>query len=127
SSQIPQALAIQGISKISPKIGNFLKRGQDQGLNVQDGLNFIKEQILSSQEQPDQAQQPSSKNIIEQYSPELYQTVRDFIQKGEHPIRAMGMALSSAHVGDKAKKYSDIMNKILKDSGRSWTDIIDSV
>src|SRR3954469_25048992 len=53
---IPVDLAIKGISKVSPKIGGFLKKGQSMGLNVEEGLNFIKEKISDekTKEQPNE-------------------------------------------------------------------------
>src|ERR1700676_3962059 len=45
SPLIPKDLAMKGINKLSPKLGDFLKKGLEQGLNLQDGLDFIKDKI----------------------------------------------------------------------------------
>lgn len=50
SNYIPSELAVKGISKISPKIGNFLKRGMESGLNVKDGLDFLREGLNGKEE-----------------------------------------------------------------------------
>lgn len=47
---IPIDLAIKGISKISPKLGDFLNQGMKQGLDVKEGLQFIKNKILPEDE-----------------------------------------------------------------------------
>lgn len=48
---IPTDLAIKGISKISPKIGDYLKRGIESGLSIKDGLNFLKKQAMPKEEE----------------------------------------------------------------------------
>lgn len=42
---IPTDMALKGISKISPEIGNLLKKGMSQGLDIKDGLEFLKGQV----------------------------------------------------------------------------------
>src|SRR5882757_5779361 len=74
---IPVDLAMKGISKLSPELGNFLKRGMKDGLNVKDGLNYIKENLSQSNEPA-----KDKRNIIEQEAPELHQFVMDQIKQG---------------------------------------------
>lgn len=49
SKYIPADLAMKGINKVAPQIGNYLKKGMEKGLNLQDGLNFIKENLGSTE------------------------------------------------------------------------------
>lgn len=54
---IPVDLAVKGISKISPKIGNYLKRGMESGLAIKDGLDFLKKQLSPKEENEDDLEQ----------------------------------------------------------------------
>lgn len=42
SKYIPSDLALKGINKVAPNIGKYLKKGMEKGLNIQDGLDFVK-------------------------------------------------------------------------------------
>src|SRR6188768_1514085 len=57
---VPVDLAIKGISKISPQIGDMLKKGQQMGLDVGEGLSFLKDKMESTQQQQ---QAPDKRNI----------------------------------------------------------------
>lgn len=57
SDYIPVDLAVKGISKISPKIGNYLKRGMESGLAIKDGLDFLKKQLSPKEENEDDLEQ----------------------------------------------------------------------
>jgi len=48
---IPDDLALKGISKVSPKIGSFLKRGLTKGLPLAGGLQFLRSQFSGSSDQ----------------------------------------------------------------------------
>lgn len=101
SEYIPADLAMKGINKVSPKLGEFLQKGLSKGLNLKEGLSFIKDN-LSQPEQPKE-----QRNIIEQYSPELHQFVKEQISKGNTPLQAAGMAKL---VSNKSK-----FGKVIKD------------
>ncbi len=62
---LPVDLALKGISKVSPKIGNFLKRGMEQGLNVKDGLNFLREGINANQNKKEENKSNEPKTLQE--------------------------------------------------------------
>jgi len=49
SSYIPADLAMKGINKVAPQLGKYLKKGMEQGLNLQDGLDFIKSNLGESE------------------------------------------------------------------------------
>jgi hypothetical protein len=91
SEYIPTDLAIKGISKISPKLGDFLQRGLSQGLDAKEGLGYIKDNFSKS----DKKMAANQKGIIKQYSPELYQFISEQIQNGIPPIQAATSALKS--------------------------------
>ena len=45
SELIPVDLAMKGINKLAPKVGQFLKKGQEMGLNLKEGLDFLKKNM----------------------------------------------------------------------------------
>ena len=114
---IPSALAMKGINKISPKLGSFLKNGQEMGLNVEDGLNFIKDKLSSegSKEEPKE-----HRNIISQYSPELHQFLKGEISKGRGVLEAGADA-------ERNKNFKNIISMIKKDHKSPWSAILKTV
>jgi hypothetical protein len=56
SEFIPADLALKGISKVSPKIGDFLNKGLKAGLDLKSGLDFLKEKIQPEEEKEDKYQ-----------------------------------------------------------------------
>ena len=88
SQYIPADLAMKGINKISPRLGEFLKNGQKAGLDIESGINFIKEKFEGAT-----AENPKEDgNVIKQYSPELHQFIEGEIQKGRSPDEAGALA-----------------------------------
>lgn len=58
SSFIPFDLALKGISKVSPKIGDFLKRGMESGLDAKEGLEFLRQGLSNGEKQQQDPYQP---------------------------------------------------------------------
>lgn len=85
---IPVDLAIKGISKVAPEVGSFLKKGMKTGLDVKEGLSFIKNSL--SGESKSAANQ--HQGIIEQYSPDLMRFLKDEIANGMPPQKAGAVA-----------------------------------
>lgn len=115
---IPAGLAMKGINKVSPKLGSFLKKGQEMGLNLEEGLSFLKDKLSNSK--TDNFQTKENGNIIQQYSPELHQFLDQEIKNGRSPIEAGAIAQSN-------KKFSDVIKKLSKDHKTDWSSIIQSV
>jgi hypothetical protein len=86
SELIPVDLAMKGINKLAPKVGQFLKKGQEMGLNIKEGLDFLKKNMGGNEKPPEQ------KSIISQYSPELNQFIEEHIKKGRQPLEAGALA-----------------------------------
>lgn len=78
SKYIPVDLAVKGISKISPQLGNFLKKGQSAGLDIKEGLDFIKEKLTPSQ----QEEQPSEIKALENKNNKI-QELFDLASRGK--------------------------------------------
>lgn len=115
---IPIDLAFKGISKVSPKLGHFLQRGLSQGLDLKEGLEFVKNKLSGEETQGQKAQE--HRNIIEQYSPELHQYMDQEIKKGRRPIEAGALAQHD-------KRFSKIIDKLSKDHKTPWSSILESV
>lgn len=116
SSYIPVDLAMKGISKVSPKLGDFLKRGQAAGLNIEEGIQYLRDQAPKQEKVAKE-----NRNIIEQYSPELHQFILGEIKLGRNAMQAG--ALASA---DK-KRFKKIIDKITKDHKTPWSAILQTV
>ena len=114
SQYIPENLAIQGLSKISPQFGKFVKSAMNSGYDFGEIKNFIGEQITDSQK----AQE--NRNIIEQESPELHQFISDEIKKGRKAIEAGAIAQHD-------KRFSDIIKKLMKSHKIPWYSLLESV
>ena len=111
SEYIPTSTAIKGIGAISPKLGNFLQKGMEQGMDVKEGLEFIKDKV--TQKAPDQ------KSIIEQYSPELHQFLTGEIQKGRQPLEAGALAETSG-------KFKKQIAQMVKDHKTPFSSILEA-
>src|ERR1017187_9128627 len=92
SKYIPADLAMKGINKVSPQLGSFLKKGMEKGLNIEDGIDFIKNQFAPKEEEKKSEKAKENRNIIEKESPELHQFISDLIKKGETPTKAASKA-----------------------------------
>lgn len=115
SEYIPVDLAVKGISKVSPKLGEFLKSGISKGLNAKEGLDFVKNQLNPASSEGKRAK--DSRNIIEQYSPELHQFIDQSIRQGRDPIQAGALAFHD-------KRFSKAIDKMVKDHKTDWLDIV---
>jgi hypothetical protein len=117
---IPAGLAMKGINKVSPKLGAFLQKGQDMGLDVQEGLNFLKDKlgVTKGNESPKQ-----DRNIIQQYSPELHEFILEQINSGQSPLAAGALA----ELGKSGKSFKKEIEKIVKDHKAPWSSIIETV
>lgn len=113
---VPIDLAIKGINKISPKLGGMLQKGMEEGLDVKDGLNFLKDHVGKSQK-PSQEQFGAA---IRKYSPELMDFLEEAISKGEDPLRA-GM------VAQYHPKFQKAISQMEKDYKSNFTQILGSI
>jgi hypothetical protein len=116
SEHIPMDLAIKGINKVSPKLGDFLKRGMAAGLDAKEGLDFIKNKL--SPALPNE--QDKKLNIIQQYSPELFQFIQEEMRKGRTSLQAAGLAKLNG-------KYNSIIKKMEQDHKMPYSTIVESI
>lgn len=111
---VPKDLAMKGLSAVSPGIAAMLRKGQDHGLDIQEGFDFVKKQI--TQEKKPQ----EDRNIIQQYSPELFQFLNDEIQKGRSPIEAGALA-------ELQNNFKNIIKKMADDHKAPFSSILQTV
>jgi len=114
---VPTDLAIKGISKLSPEIGKFLQKGMSQGLDIKDGLQFLKDGF---EKQSESKKAPDQRSIIEQYSPELNQFIVGEMQKGRSPLEAGALAQLN-------KNFAPIIKKMSADHKAPFSSILESV
>lgn len=87
SEFIDPSLALKGISKISPNLGNFLKNGIKSGLSLESGIDYIKKNISN-----EESSVKDSRNIVQKYSDQLHQFLDSEIKKGRNPTQAGALA-----------------------------------
>lgn len=100
--------------KSIPKIAGAAALG---GLGAA-GISAISEKFSASPSQQQPEQTKKNVNIIQQYSPELFQEMSQLILKGNSP------AMVAANM---YKKYKDIIAKIQKDNKVDWLELVDSI
>jgi len=122
NEHIPKDLAIKGISKISPDLGNFLKKGMEKGLDLKEGFQFVKDQIQpKKEEEQKQTEQPKeNRNIIQQYDPELHEYITNRIRMGDSPVQAGIKALGH-------ERFKQAIIKIEKDHRTKISKILQSI
>jgi hypothetical protein len=106
---------MKGINKVSPALGQFLRKGQKNGLNIKEGFEFLKKQMTPKEESAQ-----DNRNIIEQESPELHQFIDQEVRKGRKPIEAGAIAQSD-------KRFMDIIKKLVKTHKTPWSNILESI
>lgn len=95
-------IAVKGISKVSPQLGEFFKRGMQKGLPIEEGLDYLKNNILSSEEKP-----KDKRGIILQHSDKLDAFIKDLLSKGHNFAQVAAKALQSKEHGKIARKIED--------------------
>jgi len=114
SEFISPETALKGISKISPKVGDFLKRGMKSGLDLKEGLSFLKEKF-----EPSKSTSETSQNPIERLYPSLHQFLNQEIGKGRSPKEALGVA--------KVQGFKKEVEDVAKKLGGDLFNIIDQI
>lgn len=115
SEYLTEDLAYKGIKKVAPKLGSALETGMKEGLSLKSGLDFIKENF-SNQSKPENKVE-KDKNIISQYSPELFSFIQDMIGKGVKPLDISAKAKNSS-------KFDKEINKLEMDHKATLSQII---
>lgn len=119
NQHVPENLSSKGLEKIDPRFKKFISGALDQGYSYDDVRNFLGEKVQKSQEKP-QAESKGSKNLIEQYDPELHIYMNEKIKKGESPVQAATQAL-------KHERFNKAVKKLTKEHKTNWLDIVNAV
>jgi hypothetical protein len=119
SKYIPEGLAIKGLNKIDPRLGNFINKSMREAYDFNEIKDFIGEMIQDAQESQ-KSQENEQRNIIEQYSPELHQFMSEQIKSGRSPVEAGAVAQND-------KRFSKAIQKLMKDHKINWSQIIQQV
>ena len=106
-------IAIKGISKVSPQLGSLLKKGMDKGLDIKEGLNFLKNNF-GNNEPPKE-----NRSVIQQYSDELDTFIKNHIQQGRQPFEAGALAQLDP-------KFKKVISQIEKDHKTPFSAILES-
>jgi len=112
---IPQNLAIKGLSKIDPKLGGFATAAMNQGVDWDETKDFIKKKVTGEE---DNAQ--DNRSVIEQYSPELFNFIKDQVSKGRNVLEAGAIA----QIND---KFKNVIKKMESDHKTNWSAILQTV
>lgn len=118
SPYITPDVAMKGINKISPKLGDFLKKGMSQGLDLKEGLNFIKSNLNPKEKESQTA--PNQTNIISQYSDRLNAFLDNHIKKGRSPLEAGALAQLDPD-------FKKVIKKMEEDHKSPFSSILESV
>lgn len=120
SQYIPEAQAIKGLSRVSPQFGKFVQNALDSGYDFKQVKEFIGQQINDSKKTNEEPAK-ENRNIIEQYSPELFQFINEQVKgRGLDPLQAGAIAQNEP-------KFSQIIKKISEDHKSPWSNILQSV
>lgn len=120
SKYIPPDLAMKGLNKIDPRYGSFIKKAMAAGKTFDEVKEFIGSKIEEEGESNKPAKQ--DRNIIEQYSPNLFQYLKDLIGKGSSPVQAAAKARKFLD-----KKDQDLISKMEKEHKTDWPSIVQSI
>ena len=108
SDLIPVDLAIKGISKFSPQLGNFLKKGQKMGLDIKEGIDYIKNNA---------PQQEEEQFSIRKNHPEIAQEIEGQLMRGMSPQQAAAII---SNTGKHSKTAKDIQKK----TGKNFEELV---
>lgn len=114
SEYIPADLAMKGINKVSPRLGEFLQNGLKKGLNLKDGLEFIKDSFQSKDSVKE------DRNIIKQYDDRLNEFLEKNIKKGLTAAQAIDLAQVFPN-------YKKSMEQIVKDHKVPFQSIVEGL
>lgn len=120
NSFVPSNIAAKGLEKIDPRFGKFIKGAEKQGFSLTDALNFIQEKTVTEESNHQQDKAKESRNVIEQYSPELDSFIKTKLNEGKTAIEAGAIAQAM-------KKFDKDIKKITKDHKSDWSAILQSV
>lgn len=120
---VPENIAIKGLNKLDPRFGNFITKAMAAGKSFDEVRDFISQKAGEGMQENQQTEPPKEdRNIIEQYSPELNQFMKEKIGAGEDPIKAAALALFQ-----KGNNFESVIRKMEKDHKTNWSQLVQSI
>lgn len=117
SKYIPQDIATKALSKIDPRFGNFINKSLESGASFDEVRDFIKEKAEKNNEK-DTPQE--NRNIIQKYSDELDQFIKNVMKNGNLSAQEAGTFASSN------AKFKRIIDKMVSDYKTPFSSIIEN-
>ncbi len=117
SNYLPNDLAMKGLSKINPKMAGFISSSMAQGHSFEDIKEFLGSK-LEGESKTGQSKQNG--NIIQQYSPELFEFINSEMQKGRAPLEAGALA-------ELQPNFKNIIKKMAGDHKTTFASILQTV
>lgn len=111
---VPLNLMTKGLSKIDPRLGKFFTAAEKAGFGLEEAREFMKEKI-----QPQEKGAQDNRNIIQKYSDQLHEFLKNHIQQGRDPLEAGALAQLDP-------KFKNIISKIEKDNKAPFSAILQS-
>lgn len=121
-------LISKGLSKINPRLGAFAEKAMAAGFGIEEIKDFLGEKGQELQEETqneekekdikkeDKEKTGKKNNIIYKYSPELYETIKNYLESGK--------TLSQAATFAYEPPYIDIAYQMMQDYNKDWKDIV---
>lgn len=112
---VPDNLMVSGLEKVNPGFKSFINSSLSSGYSHEDIREFLNEKIEKTQEPAQE-----SKSIIEKYSPELFNFIKEQVGKGRNPLEAGAIAQNN-------DKFKSVIKKLENDHKTNWSNILQSV
>jgi hypothetical protein len=103
------ALGVAGIQAVPQVLGNMFENKEENS-----------QQAGQVPEQAPQTQQSTTKNIVEETSPELHQFISQELSKGRSIIETAALSQNN-------KRFSSIVNNLMKSQKTPWSSIVESI
>ena len=121
SSHLPQEMARKGITKINPRLGNFVESATNLGHDFYSVRDFLRAKAAEEQaETQEKSKASENRNIVEQYSPQLHQFIVGEIQKGRSALEAGALAAIQ-------EPFKRVIKKITDDHQSPFSSILETV
>lgn len=118
---VPQDLSLKGISKVSPKLGNFLKSGMASGLTLDSGLDFLRQYAEKDGEEGEAAVDAMADNPLWRFSKKLAKFVDDAFKIGHTLDEVLGMTTSPGN------KFQKEIKHVEKSIGMPFRELLRSI
>jgi len=112
SKYVPQDIATKALNKINPGYGKFINKVLEAGGTFEEVQEFIGNKIQEGAKE--------EKNILQQYSPELFNFINNEVQKGRPIIETVAMA-------NTLEKFKPVIKKLTEDHKTPFANIVQSI